>query len=222
MKSSCYFVFNHSVLLCSNLYSVFTIHYGHAPFSSLYPLQLNSPGLFINPRYNRSSLYRPRTDNIENTVLLLLSADHTENKSRDRYLASSLARWLLPSNIRPIIACVYCGVFIEPLSDNALRPHNINFNIILSSTPRLPKCTIFFRASELKRVYISYLSREFYTPCSSPRPRSDHPNVVKSANYYGIKGSRIWITSTLIYLPSWNYCMCIFNLTCTIFRYLSI
>jgi hypothetical protein len=30
--------------------------------------------------------------------LLLRSADHTENKSRDNYLASPLTRWLLPSN----------------------------------------------------------------------------------------------------------------------------
>jgi hypothetical protein len=35
------------------------------------------------------------------TVLLLSighGADHTEDKSRDNYLASPLARWLLPSN----------------------------------------------------------------------------------------------------------------------------
>jgi hypothetical protein len=31
-------------------------------------------------------------------VPLLRSADHTENKSRDNYLASPLARWLLPSS----------------------------------------------------------------------------------------------------------------------------
>jgi hypothetical protein len=29
---------------------------------------------------------------------LLRSADHTENRSHDNYLANPLARWLLPSN----------------------------------------------------------------------------------------------------------------------------
>jgi hypothetical protein len=32
-------------------------------------------------------------------------------------------------NFRPIAACVYCGVFMEPLSANALTCHNIKMNI---------------------------------------------------------------------------------------------
>jgi hypothetical protein len=42
-------------------------------------------GALSDESYNRPSLYRLHTDN-------------TENKSRDSYPASSLARWLLPSN----------------------------------------------------------------------------------------------------------------------------
>jgi hypothetical protein len=38
------------------------------------------------------TLYNSGTDNAENTVLLLRGADHTENTSRDRFPASSLAR----------------------------------------------------------------------------------------------------------------------------------
>jgi hypothetical protein len=63
--------------------------------------------------------------------------------SRVRYIASPLARWLNPQkthhvtatqpahwradrclatsyNIRPIVACAYRGVFMEPLPNNAL------------------------------------------------------------------------------------------------------
>jgi hypothetical protein len=46
MKYFSYFVFNHSVLLLPNLYSIFTIHQGHAPFSSLYSQLLKPPGYF--------------------------------------------------------------------------------------------------------------------------------------------------------------------------------
>jgi hypothetical protein len=66
------------------------------------------------------SRHGPRT---ENTVLLLRSADHIENKSHDSYIASPLARSLLLSNIRPIVACAYRGVLIEPLPGNALICH---------------------------------------------------------------------------------------------------
>jgi hypothetical protein len=64
-------------------------------------------------------LYSRGNDKAENTVLLLRSSDHTKNKSCDSYLASLLARWLLPSNIHSIVACGYRGVFIEPLPSNA-------------------------------------------------------------------------------------------------------
>jgi hypothetical protein len=57
----------------------------HTGFRSLFPF----------PYFLISSRHGPRTENIG---LLFRSADHTENKSRDNYLASSLARWLLPSN----------------------------------------------------------------------------------------------------------------------------
>jgi hypothetical protein len=67
MKSSRYFVVNHSVLHCPDLYSIITIH---APFSSLYSQLLNPTGISTNLYLNRSSLYKRRTDN-------------TENKSRD-------------------------------------------------------------------------------------------------------------------------------------------
>jgi hypothetical protein len=43
-------------------------------------------------------LYSRGTDKAEDTVLLLSSADHTENKSRDSYLASLLVCSLLPNN----------------------------------------------------------------------------------------------------------------------------
>jgi hypothetical protein len=99
MKSSCDFVFNHSVLFCPTLYSI-NLHNSLRTRSILVLVHstANPPGLFTNPSYSRSSLYRFCTDITENTVLLLLSADHRENKSRDSYLASPLARWLLPSN----------------------------------------------------------------------------------------------------------------------------
>jgi hypothetical protein len=42
-----------------------------------------------------SSRHGPRT---ENTIPLLRSADHTENKLRDNYLASPLVSWVLPNN----------------------------------------------------------------------------------------------------------------------------
>jgi hypothetical protein len=71
---SCYFVFNHSVHLCPNLYSIFTIHWGHAPFSSLYSQLLKPPGLSLAA--SGLVLYSRGTDNAENTVLLLRSADH--------------------------------------------------------------------------------------------------------------------------------------------------
>jgi hypothetical protein len=54
--------------------------------------------IFTHPIYKRFSLYTFRTDHTENAVLSLLSTDHIENKSCDIYLASPLARWLLPSN----------------------------------------------------------------------------------------------------------------------------
>jgi hypothetical protein len=47
---------------------------------------------------NSHSVYSRQKPRTENTVLLLHSANHTENKSRDSHLASSLARWLLPKN----------------------------------------------------------------------------------------------------------------------------
>jgi hypothetical protein len=40
-------------------------------------------------------LYSRGTDNAENTAILLRNADHIENKSRDSYLASPFARWLV-------------------------------------------------------------------------------------------------------------------------------
>jgi hypothetical protein len=46
-------------------------------------VSLAASGLVLNSR---------GTDNAENTVLLLRSANDTENKSRDNYLASPLAR----------------------------------------------------------------------------------------------------------------------------------
>jgi hypothetical protein len=94
MKSSCYFIFSHSVLLCPNLYSIFTIH---APFSSLYSQLLNPPGLYTNWSLNRSSLFRLHTDN-------------TENKSHD-----SLYSWDVTS-LR-----LHGSVFIEPLPRSGLH-----------------------------------------------------------------------------------------------------
>jgi hypothetical protein len=68
MKSSRYFVFNHSVLQCPDLYSViFTID---APFSSLYSQLLNLPGLSTNLNLNWSSLYRRRTDNTKTSYVI--------------------------------------------------------------------------------------------------------------------------------------------------------
>jgi hypothetical protein len=64
---------------------------GHAAV----PLELRNSSEVPFPYSLISSRHGPRT---ENTVLLLRSADDTENKSRDNYLASPLARWLLPSN----------------------------------------------------------------------------------------------------------------------------
>jgi hypothetical protein len=43
-------------------------------------------------------LQPPRRPSTENIVLLLHKEDHRENESRDSYLASPLARRLLPSN----------------------------------------------------------------------------------------------------------------------------
>jgi hypothetical protein len=55
------------------------------------PLELNS--------HSRIFSYPLGTDHAQKTqVLLLRSAEHTENESRDSYLASSLGRWLLPSS----------------------------------------------------------------------------------------------------------------------------
>jgi hypothetical protein len=79
-----------------NLSSHFTKDTLHSRPCTLYCWTIT--GVFSNPSYNRSSLYWPCTDNTENTVPLLLSADQTENKPRGNYLASPLARWLLPSN----------------------------------------------------------------------------------------------------------------------------
>jgi hypothetical protein len=59
------------------------------------PLELRNSSPFPFPYSLISSRHGPRT---KNTVLLLRSADHTENNSHDNYLASQLARWLLPSN----------------------------------------------------------------------------------------------------------------------------
>jgi hypothetical protein len=68
-----------SVLICTQLI-----------FSSLYSQLLNPPGLSLAA--SRIVLYSRGTDNAENTILLLRSADHTENKLHDSYLASPLAR----------------------------------------------------------------------------------------------------------------------------------
>jgi hypothetical protein len=62
----------------------------------MYSQVLNPPGLSLAA--SGLVLYSHGTGNAENTVLLLRTADHTENKWRDSYLASPLARWLLPSN----------------------------------------------------------------------------------------------------------------------------
>jgi hypothetical protein len=50
---------------------------------------LNSSEVNSHSRNLISSRHGPRT---ENTVLLLRRADHTANKSRDKYLASPMAR----------------------------------------------------------------------------------------------------------------------------------
>jgi hypothetical protein len=97
MKSSCYFVFSHPVLLCPNLYSI-NLH-NSLRTRSILVLVLSTaepPGLSLVA--SGLVLYSRGTDNAENTILFLHSADHTENQSRDSCLASPLARWLLPSN----------------------------------------------------------------------------------------------------------------------------
>jgi hypothetical protein len=61
------------------------------------PLELrNSSEVNSHSRILSYPRHGPRTENTG--PLLLRSADHTENKSRDNYLASPLARSLLPSN----------------------------------------------------------------------------------------------------------------------------
>lgn len=123
MRSSCYFVFSHSVLLCPSLYSIFTVLERHALFSSLYSQLLNPPGLFsvmascpwltasqlwLTADDLHCALYTFGVDPIETpiivavfTVLLLSTGhgvDHVENKSHDSNRSSPLACWLLHSN----------------------------------------------------------------------------------------------------------------------------
>jgi hypothetical protein len=109
MKSSCYFVFNHSALLCPNLYS--NNLYNSLRTCSILVLVL-STALHTNLSYNRSSMYRLRTDYTENTRhVIAISPVHWRAGC---CLATSY-------NIRPIVACEYRGMFIEPLPSNVLN-----------------------------------------------------------------------------------------------------
>jgi hypothetical protein len=111
MKSSCYFVFNHSVLLCPNLYSTDLHNSLTAPnCTALLPIRFSTASVKVKVKvtlqlevYRQSvrlgvkpletydqtffflgiSLYSRGTDHTENTVLLLrnLTTDHREPSS---------------------------------------------------------------------------------------------------------------------------------------------
>jgi hypothetical protein len=124
MKSSCYLIFDHSVHLCPNLYSInlhnslITLILILVPSTAEPPLGsfqwrlrvLDSRLLSYDWLQTTFTVpYKPSARNPEKTpiiedvfTVLLLStghgADHIENKPRDSNLASTLARWLLPSN----------------------------------------------------------------------------------------------------------------------------
>jgi hypothetical protein len=65
-------------------------------------------------------------------------------------------------NIRPLVACTYRGVFVEPLPGNALTCHNILALLVfwlevLSSVDRIHKCllaeeTTFYQAQNQLRT----------------------------------------------------------------------
>jgi hypothetical protein len=123
MKSSCYFLFNHSVLLCPNLYSI-NPHNSLRTCSILVPVPSTAQPswiLFCDVCVPDSRLlsydwlqttftdpYKPlawtpyKTPIIVDvyTVLLLSTRHvvyHIENKSRDSYFTCPLAHWLSPS-----------------------------------------------------------------------------------------------------------------------------
>jgi hypothetical protein len=76
-------------------------------------------------------LYSCGTDNAENTVLLLRSADHTENKSRNSYLASSLAHCCLATSYKH---SSYCCVRVSRGVYRAAAWHCVDMSQIWSFT----------------------------------------------------------------------------------------
>jgi hypothetical protein len=109
VKYSCYFAFNHSVLLCPNLYS--TNLHNSLRTCSILVLVLSTALHCNNLSYNRSSLYRLRTGHTENTSHVI--ATQRVHWRANCCLAESY-------KIRPIVAGAYRGMFIEKFPNNAL------------------------------------------------------------------------------------------------------
>jgi hypothetical protein len=134
MKSSCYFVFNHSVLLCPNLYSV-KLHNTLSTRSILVLVLSTAEPSCTLFRCKRNSCYIAAAWTAQITQFYCCVAQATQKTSHVR--ATSPVSWRANSclatsyNIRPTVACAYRGVFIEPLSGNALTCHNI-FRRLLS------------------------------------------------------------------------------------------
>jgi hypothetical protein len=82
------------------------------------------------------------TNHTENTVLLSLSADHTENESRDNYITSSLARCCLATSYKH---SSYCCVRVSWGVHRAVAWQCVDmsqYEDIKLNTFKIPHCTI--------------------------------------------------------------------------------
>jgi hypothetical protein len=126
MKPSYYFVFNHSVLLCPNLYST-NLHTSLRTCSILV-LVLST----AEPSWAVLSCERTRIAvalTTQKTQFYCCIAQTTQKTSH--VITISPVRWragcCLATSfiIRPFVACAYRGVFTGPLPGNALTCQNI-------------------------------------------------------------------------------------------------
>jgi hypothetical protein len=130
-----------SVLGPWDLRSYFTVSDLRLPFSS--PPTTRKVTVEV---YNKSSLYGLRTDHTENTSHAI--STKTAHWSADCCLATSY-------NIRPIAACGYWGVFIEPLPSNALSKSVTILNLLTETATTQWFNEITFVSSSSTLLHVS-------------------------------------------------------------------
>jgi hypothetical protein len=129
MKSSCYFVFSHSVLLCPNLYSI-NLH-NSLKTCSILILVLSTAETSWTPQaycllavlLQLTAILRPLTTQLRNSAHLYRRDMDTDLQKRQHMIASQPVHWCSGWTYRKHVMCFLSTVVVTSLRMRKLHRH---------------------------------------------------------------------------------------------------